>query len=490
MNAQDHYSLLNQQYINGRWREGSSSRQAENINPYTQKVLNSFQLASQQDVDTAYQSAKAAQSAWEKTAPSEKQALIKKLESIVQIRSEEIIDWIIQESGSTRIKATIELGAALGIIKEAETFPLRVNGEILPTSVPDQQSRIYRKALGVIGVISPWNFPFHLSMRSVITALAVGNTVVLKPASDTPVTGGTLLAKLFEEAGFPEGVLNVVVGAGSEIGDFFVEHAVPSLISFTGSTEIGKRVGQLAVGGKHIKRIALELGGNAPMVVLDDADLPYAVDLTVMGRFLHQGQICMSTNRVIVDAKVYDEFVDLLIKKVQTLAVGDPDIMGTLIGPIINSNQIKNIERIIEQAKASGAKLVLCGETQGNIIPPHVFVDVNPQSSLAREESFGPILPVIKARDEAHALELANDTEYGLSSAVCTTNHERGVQFALGIDAGMTHINDITVDDQPNAPFGGEKNSGLGRFNGHWIIDEFTRTHWVTVQTKPKAYPV
>lgn len=490
MNSQVKYPVLNQQYINGIWQNGSSSRQAENINPYTQKVLNSFQLASQQDVDIAYQSAKVAQALWEKTAPAEKQALIKKLETVVQTRSEEIIDWLIQESGSTRLKASIELGAALGIIKEAETFPLRVNGEILPTSVPDQQSRIYRKALGVIGVISPWNFPFHLSMRSVITALAVGNTVVLKPASDTPVTGGTLLAKLFEEAGFPVGTLNVVVGAGSEIGDYFVEHAVPSLISFTGSTEVGKRVGQLAVGGKHIKRIALELGGNAPMVVLDDADIRQAVDLTVMGRFMHQGQICMSTNRVIVDEKVYDQFVELLVKKVQSLTVGDPDVMGTLIGPIINASQVKNVERIIEEAKASGANMVLGGETQGNIIPPHIFIDVDPHSVLAREESFGPVLPVIKARDEAHALELANDTEYGLSSAVCTQNHERGVQFALGIEAGMSHINDMTVDDQPHAPFGGEKNSGLGRFNGHWIIEEFTRTHWVTVQTKPKVYPI
>ena len=356
--------------------------------------------------------------------------------------------------------------------------------------MPHQDSRIYRKALGVIGVISPWNFPFHLSMRSVITALALGNTVVLKPASDTPVTGGTLLAKLFEEAGFPAGTLNVVVGAGSEIGDYFVEHKIPSLISFTGSTEVGKRVGQLAVGGQYIKRIALELGGNAPMVVLDDANLQQAVDLTVMGRFMHQGQICMSTNRVIVDAKVYDEFVALLVEKVKGLSIGDPNIMGTLIGPIINQTQVQNIKNLIAKAKASGAKVALEGETQGNIIPPHIFVDVDPNSALAREESFGPVLPVIKARDEAHAIELANDTEYGLSSAVCTTNHERGVNFALQIEAGMTHINDITVDDQPHAPFGGEKNSGLGRFNGHWIIEEFTRTHWVTLQKQPKAYPI
>jgi len=477
---------LNQQYIDGKWQQGSSSRTAENFNPYNQQLIHQFQLASTADVDAAYAAAKKAQPQWEKTLPAERITLIQHLEEVLKTRGEEIIDWLIQESGSTRLKASIELGAAQGIIAEAKTFPLRIHGEILPTSVPHQQSRIYRKALGVIGVISPWNFPFHLSMRSVITAIALGNTVVLKPASDTPVTGGTLLAKIFAEAGFPAGVLNVVVGAGSEIGDYFVEHAAPSLISFTGSTEIGKRVGQLAVGGKYIKRIALELGGNAPMVVLDDADLALAVELTVMGRFMHQGQICMSTNRVIVDAKVYDEFISLLEQKVKALVIGDPNDMATLIGPIINQSQVKNIERIIAEAKTSGAKMIIGGETQGQVIPPHVFIDVDPQSALAKEESFGPVLPVIKARDEAHALELANDTEYGLSSAVCTTNHERGVNFALGIEAGMTHINDITVDDQSHAPFGGEKNSGLGRFNGRWIIEEFTRTHWVTVQTKAK----
>ncbi|WP_291354395.1 MULTISPECIES: aldehyde dehydrogenase family protein [unclassified Acinetobacter] len=477
---------LNQQYIDGKWQQGSSSRTAENFNPYNQQLIHQFQLANTADVDAAYAAAKKVQPQWERTLPAERIALIQRMEEVLKTRGEEIIDWLIQESGSTRLKASIELGAAQGIIAEAKTFPLRIQGEILPTSVPHQQSRIYRKALGVIGVISPWNFPFHLSMRSVITAIALGNTVVLKPASDTPVTGGTLLAKIFAEAGFPAGVINVVVGAGSEIGDYFVEHAVPSLISFTGSTEIGKRVGQLAVGGKYIKRIALELGGNAPMVVLDDADLALAVELTVMGRFMHQGQICMSTNRVIVDEKVYDDFLSLLEQKVKTLVIGDPNDMATLIGPIINQSQVQNIQRIINDAQATGTKMLIGDEIQGNLIPPHVFIDVDPKSALAREESFGPVLPVIKARDEAHALELANDTEYGLSSAVCTRNHERGVNFALGIEAGMTHINDITVDDQSHAPFGGEKNSGLGRFNGRWIIEEFTRTHWVTLQTKAK----
>lgn len=482
MPIQAPYAALDQNFIKGMWIQGSSTEQTINTNPYTQQVLNVFQNANQSDVDAAYQAAQATQSAWEKTAPTQRQELIQRLSQIIALRAEEIINWLIQESGSTRLKANIELQAAQGIVKEAQTFPLRVCGEILPSLIPHQQSRIYRKALGVIGVISPWNFPFHLSMRSVVTALALGNTVVLKPASDTPVTGGTLLAKLFEEAGFPAGTLNVVVGAGQDIGDYFVEHKIPKLISFTGSTQVGRRVGQLAMGGEYIKRVALELGGNAPMVVLEDADLEQAAELTVKGRFLHQGQICMSTNRVIVDAKVHDEFVNLLIDKVKSLKLGDPDAMDTMIGPIINQTQVQHIESVIAQAQASDAQLVYGGQTQRNMVMPHVFIDVSPDSSLARDESFGPILPVIKARDEVHALELANDTEYGLSSAVCTRDQARGIKFALNIEAGMTHVNGMTVNDQPQAPFGGEKNSGLGRFNGRWIIEEFTRTHWVTIQ--------
>ena len=476
------YQNLNQQFINGIWCTGQSSRETVNLNPYTQDEIHRLHNASTADVDAAYAAASQAQSIWEDTQPSEKMRLIQALSDIVCSRREEIISWLIQESGSTRLKANIEVDAALGIIQEAHTFPLRVHGEILATNVPNQQSSVYRKALGVIAVISPWNFPFHLSMRSVITGLATGNTIVLKPASDTPVTGGTLLAKLCEEACFPAGTINVVVGAGSEIGDYFVTHQTPSLISFTGSTAVGKRVGELAVGGQYIKRVALELGGNAPMVVLDDADLDKAVDLTLLGRFLHQGQICMSTNRVIVDAKIYDAFVQRLTAKVQEIAVGDPNIMGNLVGPIINQSQIENVERIIAQAKTDGAKLIAGGATQNNIIPPHVFIDVNPNTALAREESFGPVLPVIKADNEQHALILANDTEYGLASAVCTEDRARGVRFALKLNAGMTHINNISVADHANAPFGGEKNSGLGRFNGQWILEEFTRTHWITTQ--------
>jgi len=478
------YQNLDQQFIAGQWQPGRSQKMIQNLNPYTQDTIFTLQAASTADVDAAYAAADKAFQQGAIKSVEFRQQILQKLQHVIQVRQDEIIDWLILESGSTRFKAGLEVGAALSIIQESQKFPEQIKTEQLESKDPQRKSLVLRKPLGVIGVISPWNFPFHLSMRSVATAIACGNSVVLKPASDTPVTGGTLLGKLFEEAGLPAGVLNVVSGAGSEIGDYFVEHPIPKMISFTGSTEVGQNVGSKALASPRIKRLALELGGNAPLVILDDADLDLAVELTIMGRFMHQGQICMSTNRVIVDASIHDAYVEKLLERVKTVAVGDPNLEETTIGPIINQSQVKKHQQIIQSAKEQGAELVYEGGIEGNLVYPHIFTGVAPESPLAQEESFGPILPILKAHDEAHALKLANDTRFGLSSAVCTSNIERGVHFTEQLDIGMTHINSISVADQANAPFGGEKNSGVGRFNGRWIFEEFTRTHWLTVPSE------
>ena len=329
----------------------------------------------------------------------------------------------------------------------------------------------------------------YLSHRSIGPALALGNAVVVKPAEDTPVTGGLLLAKIYEEAGLPPGLLNVVIGPIQQIGDAFTLHPIPKLISFTGSTRVGRHVGELAMNGPTIKRVALELGGNAPSVILDDADLDHAVRSTVVGRFLHQGQVCMSTNRIIVDAKIHDEFVDRFAAHVKSLKYGDPNDPSVSIGPVINQKQMKSHLAHIAGAKAAGAKQLVGGKPQGQVLPPHVFVDVRNDMQVAQEETFGPIAPIIKVNGEEEALRVANDTEFGLSSAVFTRDRERGVRFALGIQAGMTHVNDHSVDDTPTGPFGGEKNSGLGRFGGDWIINELTRDHWITVRHEVGPYP-
>ncbi|CAM4313438.1 aldehyde dehydrogenase family protein [Acinetobacter pragensis] len=480
------YTALDLQYIGGQWRSGTSTKYLKNINPFNQALIFEMQAASSVDVDSAYSAAEHAFKDGAAQSAAIRKSVIQNLLQIVQTRREEIIDWLIQESGSTRLKANIEVDAALGIIQESLSFTEKTGVTALDSKDPARKSWILRKPLGVIAVISPWNFPFHLSMRSVVTAIACGNSVVLKPASDTPVTGGTLLAKLFEEAGLASGLLNVVAGSGSEIGDYFVDHPVPKMISFTGSTEVGQRVGAKAVGGEYLKRVALELGGNAPLVVLDDADVDLAVELTVTGRFLHQGQICMSTNRVIVDAALHDAYVQKLLERVKQISVGDPNLPETLIGPIINAGQVQKHQQIIQKAQEQGAVLIYEGGIQGNLVAPHIFIQVDPDSDLAQQESFGPILPILQAENEAHALTLANSTLFGLSSAVCTSNLARGSEFAVQLDIGMTHINGISVADHANAPFGGERNSGLGRFNGRWIYEEFTRTHWMTMPVMPE----
>ncbi|MDA8371117.1 MAG: aldehyde dehydrogenase family protein [Nocardiopsaceae bacterium] len=474
--------------IGGHWRTGGSEGTRADTDPYRGGTLVEITLADAADVDEAYQSARAAQREWTQRLPAERAEVLRRAADVLIRRKDQVIDWLIHESGSTRIKAEAEWNATRADFLEAASYPYRVQGQILPADVAGKESRIYRRPLGVVGVISPWNWPLHLSNRSVAPALAVGNGVVLKPASDTPVTGGLLLAKILEEAGLPAGLLNVIIGRGSEVGDPIVEHPIPRLISFTGSTEVGLGIRQKS----QIKRTALELGGNGPLVVLGDADLGNAIDAAVFGSFFHQGQLCIRANRVIVDAAVHDEFVERFVDKVRGLRSGDPAEAETVVGPIINRSQLESIQDKISRSRDAGAEILLDGEATGPtglLLPPHVLLGDN-NVPTAAEEVFGPVATVVRAHDEDHALKLANETEHGLSSSVFTRDIERGTRFAQLIDAGMTHINDQPINDQANTAFGGEKESGVGRFGGEWAIEEFTTDHWISVQHTPRQFPM
>ncbi len=483
------YDGLDTQFIAGRWCDGQAGTSLANANPYSGAVLMSIKLASRDDLDAAFRSAAKVQREWAGSLPGERAGVFRRAAGIIEQRHEEIVSWLVREAGSTRIKAEMEWQAVLATTWEVSSYPSRVSGHILPIDVANKESRVYRKPLGVIGVISPWNFPMILTYRSVAAALALGNGVVVKPAEDTPVTGGLLIARIMEEAGLPAGLLNIVVGAVEDLGDAFTLHPVPKFISFTGSTRVGKHVGALAMGGETLKRVSLELGGNAPLVVLDDADVDQAVRAAVFGRFLHQGEVCMSVNRVIVDTSLYDAFAEQFVAHVRTLKAGDPNDPETVIGPVINQRQLTGMLRSIEQAKAAGTKQALGGDPQGLVLPPQVFLEVQNDSEFAQTELFGPIVPIIRAHGEDDALRLANETQYGLSSAVFTRDEARGLRFALQVEAGMTHINDMTLIDSPNGMFGGEKNSGIGRFGGEWIINEYTAEQWITIQHKPRSYP-
>ncbi|MGP4062683.1 aldehyde dehydrogenase family protein [Halobacillus sp. H74] len=475
------------QYINGQWKSGSSEKYVDNVNPYTQQAIVSIPSANEDDLNEAYGAAEEAQKFWMEISPAQKQDYFDQLLKVVNERKEEIIDWLVKEAGSTLIKAEVEFQAAAGIIREASSFPTRMTGQILPSNTPGKENRVYRSPKGVIGVIGPWNFPFHLAMRSIAPAIATGNTVVVKPASETPVTSGLLIADLFEEAGFLQGVLNVVVGRGSEIGDTFVTHPAAKLISFTGSTEVGSHIGELA--GKYIKDTALELGGNNAMIVLDDADIDKAVNAATFGKYLHQGQICMSLNRIIVDESIHDVFIERFKEKVESLKVGDPSERDTVIGPLINSGAVERIQADLNASIEQGAEVLTGGKADGSVFQPTVLTGVTNDMPVAEKEMFGPVSSIIKVSSEEEAIKVANGTPYGLSGSVFTRNVHRGVEVAKRVETGMIHINDQSVNDEAHVAFGGEKESGTGRFGGEWALDKFTTVKWIGVMNGYREFP-
>lgn len=488
MSAPERYGGLDVMPIAGTWRGGSAGRIGADLDPWSGDTLVEIPLADAEDVNEAYRLAHEAQPAWAAQPPAARAEVLRAAAAIFEARRSEIVDWVVRESGGTVAKGELEWGLVRSVLHEAASMAHHVEGRIMPSDVPGKESRVYRRPVGVVAVISPWNFPLQLSARSVAPALAVGNAVVLKPAGDTPVTGGLLLARIFEDAGLPPGVLNVLIGSGGEIGDALVEHPLARMVSFTGSTAVGEGIVRKA----GIKKLALELGGNGPLVVLDDADLDRAVDAAVFGSFFHSGQICMIANRVVVDASVHDEFVERFVDRVGSLKVGDPSDEGTDIGPVINRSQLDGIQDKLARARDEGAEQLLGGDPSGPsglALPPHVLLAGN-DAATAREEVFGPVITIIRAAGEDDALRIANDTEYGLSSAVFTDDAQRGVRFALSVDAGMTHVNDSPVNDDANTAFGGEKASGIGRFGGHWAIEEFTTDHWITIQETQRPFPI
>ncbi|MER6086911.1 aldehyde dehydrogenase family protein [Streptomyces bluensis] len=482
-----YFTDLAQQYIGGEWRQGTGSWDIIDFNPYDGEKLASITIATADEVDEAYKAAAVAQKAWADTNAYTRRAVFEKALRLIEEREQEITEVIIAELGGTHLKAGFELHLAKEFLRESIQLALRPEGRIIPSPTDGKENRLYRVPVGVVGVISPFNFPFLLSLKSVAPALALGNAVVLKPHQNTPITGGTLIAKIFQDAGLPAGLLNIVITDIAEIGDAFIEHPIPKVISFTGSDKVGRHVA--TVCASHFKRSVLELGGNSALVVLDDADIDYAVDAAVFSRYVHQGQVCMAANRVLVDRSIEDEFTEKFVAKVRTLKAGDPRDPRTVIGPVINSSQADAVSGTVEQAVAEGATALVHGTTTDNLVEPSVLKGVPMDSPLLRQEVFGPVAFLIPFDGEEDAVRIVNDTPYGLSGAVHTGDIERGVSFAKRIDTGMFHVNDGTVHDEPLVPFGGEKSSGLGRLNGDTTIDAFTTQKWISVQHGRSTFP-
>ncbi|MEU0087102.1 aldehyde dehydrogenase family protein [Streptomyces sp. NPDC006274] len=481
------FTDLAQQYIDGEWRPGSGSWDIIDFNPYDGEKLASIPVATADEVDLAYRAAERAQREWADTNPYARRTVFERALRIIEDREEEISEAIVAELGGTRLKAGFELHLAKEFLREAVNLALRPEGRILPSPVDGKENRVYRVPVGVVGVISPFNFPFLLSIKSVAPALALGNAVVLKPHQNTPICGGSLVAKVFEDAGLPAGLLNVVITDIAEIGDALIAHPIPKAISFTGSDKVGRHVATVCAA--NFKHAILELGGNSALIVLDDADIDYAVDAAVFSRYVHQGQVCMAANRILVDRSVEKEFTEKFVAKVRTLKVGDPADPATHIGPLINSSQADAVTSVVDQTVAAGATALLHGTAEGNLVSPSVLTGLPADSPVLSQEIFGPVALIIPFDGEDEAVRIANDSPYGLSGAVHTGDVERGVRLAKRVDTGMMHINDGTVHDEPIVPFGGEKRSGLGRLNGDSMLDAFTTQKWISVQHGRSRFP-
>ncbi|MDT3396498.1 aldehyde dehydrogenase family protein [Streptomyces sp. B1866] len=482
-----YFSELAYQYIDGEWRTGSGSWDIVDFNPYNGEKLASITVATAAEVDLAYRAAERAQHAWGATNPYTRRLVFERAVRVIEDRERELTEAIIAECGGTHVKAAFELGLAKEFLREAVSLALHPEGRILPSPIDGKENRLYRVPVGVVGVISPFNFPFLLSLKSVAPALALGNAVVLKPHQNTPVCGGGLVADVLAAAGLPPGLLNVLVTDIAEIGDALIEHPVPRVISFTGSDRVGRHVATVAAA--HFKRTVLEMGGNSALVVLDDADVDYAVDAAVFSRFVHQGQVCMSANRLLVDRSLERAFTERFVDRVRTLKVGDPRDPATHIGPLINETQAEAVTALVERALAEGATALVRGTADGTLVGPTVLTGIAPDSPVLAQEVFGPVALLIPFDGDEEALKIANSTGYGLSGAVHTGDIERGVRFARRVDTGMIHVNDSTVHDEPIVPFGGEKNSGLGRLNGDAAVEDFTTTKWVSIQHGRSTFP-
>ncbi|MEL7654527.1 MAG: aldehyde dehydrogenase family protein [Bacillota bacterium] len=473
-------------FIGGNWVDSVSGEMFDDFNPYNGEVYAQVPKANAKDADLVMAAAFEARKGWAATPPAERAKLMNKAAQIMEENMMDIAQVLIDEGGSTFGKAMFEISQTVDLIYTAAGDGKHILGETFHTD-PSSLSMSFRKPRGTIVCISPWNFPLILSMYKVAYGLATGNTIVLKPASETPVIG-LKIAEVFEKAGIPAGVLNVITGPGSVLGDALIDDKRCSFVAITGETQTGRRVAQRAAA--NLKEYYLELGGKNPIVVLADADIDYAVKVAAFSAYLHQGEICMSADRIIVEKPIVEEFTRKLTELASSLPVGDPNIPTNFIGPIISDKQIKSIHAHVQDAVSKGAKLLTGGTYEGRLYKPTLLTNVTPDMKIYYEETFGPVASIIAVNDVNEALEVANDTTYGLSAGIITNDYEKALFLAENIDAGMVHVNGSSVDADAACPFGGMKESGQGREGGQHSIQELTEIKWVTMAKQKKQYPL
>jgi aldehyde dehydrogenase (NAD+) len=477
-------------FIGGKWVDSVSGETFDDLNPYTGEVYAQVPAGIREDARQAVDAAKAAFPEWSTSPPALRRQIFLKAADIMERRSDELVKAMMEEVGGTIGISMFQMHFVPGLYRMAAGGGYDVKGEIIPADHPDSFFMAVRQPAGVVACFAPFNVPYILGSRSFALPIAYGNTAVLKPSEEAPLTGGLLLAEIFEEAGLPPGVLNVVTSTREEaadVGDEMIANPAVRRVSFTGSTEVGRLVAEKA--GRHLKRAVLELGGKDPLIILGDADLDYAVDAAVWGAFLHQGEICMSTERLIVEKSIAKAFTDKLKRRAQELPVGDPTNPATAVGPLINQRAVDKVHAHVEEAVAGGAHLVTGGHYDNLLYHPTVVSDVDPEMRLFKEQTFGPVVLIVVVKDREEALAVANNSDYGLSAGIITRDFTRALDMALRLETGMVHIGDQTVNDEPQAPFGGVKGSGYGRFGGQAALDEFTELRWINIQRKPRTFP-
>ena len=466
-------------FINGKNSASPTGKVIDDINPSTGEIFAKVHLASKEDIEEAIRCAYAASKLWAKTTPREKEAVLLKAADIFESRTDEIRTILMKESGSVFAKAMFEIGLVADILRVAAGEARRVFGQTFTSNDPGVLSYSTRRPLGVVAGISPFNAPMILSTKKFAMAIAAGNAFVLKPSSHTPICG-LIFGEIFKEAGLPDGVLNIIPCSSNDLGEIFQTDPRISMITLTGSTRVGKLVA--ASAAMHLKKCTVELGGKSPTIVLGDADVDYAVNTATFSIFLHQGQICMAGSRIIVEANIYDEFCEKFVAKVKTLKVGNPEDPSTIIGPLIEEAHCQFIDGLIDDAVAKGANLLSGREHEGCFYKPTVVSNVTEEMVIFHEEVFGPAVAIVKARNLDHIIELANNSTYGLSSSIITDNLSAALRLSEEIESGMVHINGPTIQDEAHIPFGGVKESGMGREGGHFAIEEMTELKWITVE--------
>lgn len=476
--------------INGLKVTAEKGATFERRNPLDGTVATRAPAASAADARMAAEAAAEAFKTWSETGPGERRGLLLKAADRLEAKLPQFVEAVAAETGATGMWAGFNVMLAAGMIREAASLTTQVAGEVIPSDVPGSLAMGVRQPAGVVLGIAPWNAPIILGVRAIATPLACGNTVILKGSENCPRTH-QLIVEAFQEAGLPAGVVNYVTNAPQDAGtvvEAIVSHPAVRRVNFTGSTRVGRLIAQTCA--KYLKPVVLELGGKAPLVILDDADIDDAVNAAAFGCFANSGQICMSTERIIVDEKVADEFVRKFTAKAKALPLGDPrKPEPVVLGSVIGMSTVEHCNALLEDAIAKGAKLACGGKADSTLMPATLLDHVTPAMRIYHEESFGPVKPIVRVRGVEEAIACANDNEYGLSAAVFGRDIARAFNVARRIDSGICHVNAPTVHDEAQMPFGGVKGSGMGRFGGRAGIHEFTELRWITVQTTPRHYP-